>query len=476
MTIMKKCPRAGLCFALLTATLAPLGCEASSPANGGNVLPGSGVYTPPDGGVPDPPVESECVAPTNGPTVHPGSIDAAETWTADTSPHIIQFDTTFYKPVTLEPCAEVQVAGGASILIRNEGAMIAEGTATRRIKIGAKDATKRWAQIRSYGRTARFAYTTIDGGGIPGNTALYNAGALDFQGDIGKPTQESLFVDHVTITGSASNGILLRDNAGFAQGSNALVIKGAAAHPLSIFARSVGGIPVGGYTGNAIDQILLPVTSNNETINETTTLHERGVPYLVGHATSAGDLRIDSPASQPPVTLTIEPGVVMKFKKAGVLRIAVASSTNPARGSLIAVGTPDKKIVFTSNEAAPQAGDWLGLRYGGVPTNTNKLDYARVEHAGGTSVSGAGSCPDNAELSNDAAIRIGGWPTTQFVTNTEIIGSPTNGIDRGWRDDREKIDFLSTITFTGVALCNQTYPPNAANNCPAEADVPCPKN
>ena len=40
---------------------------------------------------------------------------------------------------------------------------------------------------------------------------------------------------------------------------------------------------------------------------------------------------------------------------------AVASSTTPARGSLVAVGTPDKRIVFTSDEASPQAGDWLPL-------------------------------------------------------------------------------------------------------------------
>lgn len=87
------------------------------------------------------------------------------------------------------------------------------------------------------------------------------------------------------------------------------------------------GIGAGSYTGNGIDQILLPSTSGNETITETTTLHDRGVPYLVGHATSSGDLRVDVPAGRPSVTLTIEPGVTMKFKKSGVLRIAVAQAS-----------------------------------------------------------------------------------------------------------------------------------------------------
>lgn len=474
MTKMKS-SRLGLCVALLTAAFAPLGCETSSSSSGGNAVPDSGLFTP-DGGDVDPPVKSECVPPTKGPTTHPGGINGDETWTADTSPHVLPYDTTIYKTLTLEPCAEVLLAGGKQVTIRGEGKLIAEGTATKRIHIGAKDAAAPFANIRTLApSTARFAYTTIDGGGKPLATFGYLAGTLDFQGDSLKPTQETLFVDHVTIGGSLSNGIILTNNAGFAQGSNALVIKGAAVHPLSLFARSVGGIPVGSYTGNGKDQILLPATSNNETINETTTLHERGVPYLVGLATSGGDLRVDVPPGQPAVTLTIEPGVTMRFKKGGVFKIAVAGGTNPARASLIAVGTPDKPIVFTSDEASPAAGDWLGLRFGELPTTVNRLDYVRVEHAGGVSTTGSGSCPDNSELMNDAAIRITGWPTTQFITNTEIVGSPTNGVDRGWRDDREKIDFLSTIKFTNVALCNQTYPPTAGNVCPADP-VPCPKN
>ena len=113
-------------------------------------------------------------------------------------------------------------------------------------------------------------------------------------------------------------------------------------------------------------------------------------------------------------------------------------------------------IVFTSDEAAPAAGDWLGLWFGDVPTATNKVDRVRVEYAGGTSSSGSGSCPDNSELNNDAAIRIFGAPPSEFVTNTTILASATNGIDRGWRSDNALIEFLPTNTFTNVTLCQQT--------------------
>jgi hypothetical protein len=481
--VRMNCSKLGLgvgAVMLLALASGPLGCETASSSSGGVTPDGGGIFDPDGGGSPDanvdPPVASECVPPTKGPTMHGGgstSDPQNDVWTADGSPHILPFDTTIYNTVTIEPCAEVLLADGKQITIR--GALVAEGTATKRIHIGAKDAGKPFANIRTLApATARFAYTTIDGGGKPLATTTYLAGMLDMSGDANKPVQEVLFVDHVTIDGSQSNGIVLQANAGFTQGSNALSVKGSAAHPLSIWARAVGGIPVGSYTGNTIDQILLPTTSGNETIDETTTLHERGVPYLVGHATSSGDLRVDVPQGKPGVTLTIEAGVEMKFKKDGVLRVGVATSTMPARASLVAVGTASKPILFTSNEG-PVAGNWWGIWFGDVPSPTSKIDHARVEYAGGTSASGSGSCPDNAEGNNDAAIRIFGVPSSEFITNTAIVASKTNGIDRGWRSDSPLVEFLPTNTFTGVTLCQQTFAPNAANNCPAPASVPCPQ-
>jgi hypothetical protein len=469
---------AGLGAGVLALAVAPLGCEDPSTVSpvqldGGGVFAAeagdSNVVTPP------PPPGSECVPPTKGPTMHGGGSTSDpdnDVWTADTSPHVLPFDTTIYKTVTIEPCAEVLLAGGRQITVR--GKLVAEGTATRRIHIGAKDAASPFGNIRTLSpATIRLAYATIDGGGLPLATVPYLAGTLEINGDTLKPVQEVLFVDHVTIGGSKSNGLVVQGNGGFTAGSNALVVTGAAVHPVSVWARAASGIPAGTYTGNGSDKILLPTTSGNETINETTTFHERGVPYLVGHATSAGDLRVDVPMGQPGVTLTIEPGVNVRFKKGGVLKVAVATSTNPARGSLVAAGTAGRPIVFTSDEATPAAGDWLGLWFGDIPTATDKVDQARVEYAGGTSTSGSGSCPDNSELNNDAAIRIFGAPPAEFVTNTTILASATNGVDRGWRSDNAVIEFLPTNTFTNVALCHQTFPPTAANVCPGV--VPCPQ-
>lgn len=54
----------------------PLGCESSSSSSGGVAPDGGGVFEPDGGGNPDanvdPPVASECVPPTKGPTMHGG--------------------------------------------------------------------------------------------------------------------------------------------------------------------------------------------------------------------------------------------------------------------------------------------------------------------------------------------------------------------------------------------------------------------
>ena len=49
------------------------------------------------------------------------------------------------------------------------------------------------------------------------------------------------------------------------------------------------------------------------------------------------------------MTLTIEPGVTVKFDSGKVLEV---------EGMLVARGTSSDKITFTSSAASPAAGDW----------------------------------------------------------------------------------------------------------------------
>jgi hypothetical protein len=432
----------------------------------------SGTVTAPDATVPDA-AQVGCVT-GSGPTLHTtGSVTGAETWTAAASPHVLTTDVTVYGTLTLEPCAVLRIAARKTITLSATGMFLAEGTASEPIRIGADDGAHPFAQIRSLGAPIRLAHVTADGGGEPLNGTALTTGLFDVQGTAGatSPLQELLAVDHVTITSSASNGIQLRDGAGFTASSTGLTVSGAAQYPLAFESRAVGSTPPGTYTGNGHDEILL--VGVNESIIESTTIHERGVPYRVGLDASSGELRVTAPGGTTRVTtLTIEPGVTLRFKKSGVLRLEVFTGPQPALAALVAVGTAERPIVFTSAAATPAAGDWLGIYYGLIPDASNRVDHARVEYAGGASSSGSSSCPGTTWTTSDAAVRIFGPPSGAFITNTAIVASAAHGIDRGWRADNTT-DFLASNTFQDVAQCKQTYP--NTGSCPARDMVPCPR-
>jgi hypothetical protein len=448
---MKTSPWFSLC---LGACALACGCGST------DAPPGSGV-------------DAGCPAPTSGPTNHPGTV-GTETWTAAGSPHKVPLNTNISGTLTIEPCAEVLIGGQLNLSVEATGKLVAEGLSNKPIHIGAIDPAKPFAKISTHnGGSARLAYVNIDGCGDPLNIVPDLTGAIDLQGSDGTlPTQPILFVDHVTISGSKSNGIVARDGAGFAPGSTALTITGSAQFPMSVWSRAIDGIPPGSYSGNAKDEILIPATGLAESMKESATMHERGVPYRIGNQGSAGTLYVGSTTTGAAVaTLTIEPGVIVRVKKGGVIYIESSSlpAGAPARGALIAVGTAAKPIVFTSLEPSPAAGDWKGIWFNLIPDANDKMDYTRVEYAGGANGTASGAC--NTPGPNDGAIRIFGLPAGQFVTNTTILSSLGHGVDRGWRDN-SKPDFLATNTFTSIAKCKQSYPKDTNGGCPTT--VPCP--
>ncbi|MEI6128033.1 MAG: right-handed parallel beta-helix repeat-containing protein, partial [Pseudomonadota bacterium] len=85
----------------------------------------------------------------------------------------------------------------------------------------------------------------------------------------------------------------------------------------------------------------------------------------------------------PGARLTIEPGVTIKFNPNAALKVG---------GVLKAIGTTDNNISFTSNQAAPQEGDWSGIEFtdlasgAKIDNNTNYISgsifkYCTIEYA-----------------------------------------------------------------------------------------------
>lgn len=457
---------AGYFFSLITLAL-PLvyGCEDSTSAPDAD-----GVTVTPDGG--DANVPSTCAPATGEGTKHTAPT-VNETWTAAGSPHVLESNYSIPTGVTLtlEPCAVVQLKGAIGISV--SGKLVAQGAADKPIRFERGDAAMAWTSLESEaGAEIRLSYTTLEGGGNPNGGPPTQFGALDIRGNQEAAPQPLLFVDHVTIKGSESLGIWLREGGAFAPGSQDLTITGGASFPMLIWGRASGTVPTGTYTGNASDEIILPASGGLDDMKEDTVLRDRGVPYRVGGPTGGKSLTVGAVGAVP--LLTIEPGVTLRFDKDVRLTVDANTTAEPASGALIAEGTADKPVTFTSASATPAAGDWVGIVFEGTPDPRSKIAFAKISYAGAGSGISSFDCasPANPGFSNDGAIIIaGGKPASAFVTNTTIENSLGDGIVRGWTGDL--VDLLATNTFAGVARCNQTYPKPVVGACPSPA--PCPK-
>lgn len=411
----------------------------------------------------------QCSVPTGGPTTHAANINADETWTAATGPHVVANDFTIYGVVTLEPCVEVQLAAGVTVTVGLKGAIRAAGTADRPIAIDAEDPAKPWATIRSIGGEVTLAYTTVSGGGQPAsNGTAYTQGALYGQAGSDPTAAAAAFsLTHVTIQGSLSDGVTL-NGIGFDPASDQLTISGSAQYPVRLGPQALGTLPAGSYTGNAHDEILVAGgVGAGIQVGTSTAIHARGVPYHVGDATELAELRVGDGPGTPVATLTIDPGVTLRFETGGVLAVEHFSSDTPASGALVARGTAAAPIVFTSAAAVPAAGDWVGLFFSSDPDPSDALDHVTIAYAGGDS-STIGGCPLNT--SARAALLVGYLPAGGFLTNSIISDSARDGTFRGWIGS--DIDFNSTNTFTNVPGCHETNVLTAQGVCPTS---PCPQ-
>ena len=132
------------------------------------------------------------------------------------------------------------------------------------------------------------------------------------------------------------------------------------------------------------------------------------------------------------VTLTIEPGVIIRFNRDRFLQID---------GALIARGTPGHLVTFTSSQSNPQRGDWRNLKFTSTAMTTTLsaeghyvsgsiLQYCVVEYGGaGTAINGAIEAHslmiDQCVVSNNSARGIYDIGTPQ--ASTRITGNTIHG-------------------------------------------------
>lgn len=169
------------------------------------------------------------------------------------------------------------------------------------------------------------------------------------------------------------------------------------------------------------------------------------------------------------VTLTIEPGVEVKFNAGRFLQV---------NGTLVARGTAVQPIVFTSNEPTPQPGDWNGIVFAdssidasfnsvGNYISGSVLQYCTVEYAtrveagnfdstyAAIDAQNAAPFIDHCTIQNNAAtgIIIAGTPSRQARVTNNVVSNNSSENVGGYRPGGIKAEYS---IISGNYISNNT--------------------
>ena len=152
------------------------------------------------------------------------------------------------------------------------------------------------------------------------------------------------------------------------------------------------------------------------TITANVTWSTAGSPYIVnGVVTIAG-----TPTT--PATLTIQPGVTVKFASTGGLTIG--SGTN--QGALVSQGTSTSRITLTRNAAS---GTWTGITFNDATVDgTTVIANADIQYSTGIKINYAFPTISNSTITNVTGYGMNLASSNPALTNVTISSSGTYGI------------------------------------------------
>lgn len=185
-------------------------------------------------------------------------------------------------------------------------------------------------------------------------------------------------------------------------------------------------------------------------------MRDLGVPYRIGDS-SVDRFGIGEGGrnARRVTTLTVEPGVVLRFAPGTRLAVEHYTGDFAASGVLRAVGTAARPIVMTSAAASPRPGDWGGVWYGGIASSANRLEHVSLEYTGYDCGCVLSTCSDVAD--HDAAVIFSQPPSTDFIHRVRFTNGHGHGVFRGWSGSATP-DFTADNTFENMGGCAQTLP------------------
>jgi hypothetical protein len=201
-----------------------------------------------------------------------------------------------------------------------------------------------------------------------------------------------------------------------------------------LFATSCRKIEVDGTindNNNTGDNLILSGRIDaDRTLTTGNTYKLRGIVYVVNGA-----------------VLTIEPGVIIQGEKSSRGTLVVTRGTR-----IIADGTADKPIVFTSDNSSPASGDWGGIVIlGRARTNSSFNGTAGVgeieggvNNAEGLGLYGGADNNDNSGILKFVRVEYAGYA---FLPDKELNGITFGAVGKGTVVDHVQVSFAADDSY-----------------------------
>lgn len=444
--------------------------------------PDGGTSSATDGGTPDGARDGGTavnVGTTNdcpvvaGPGVeHRTNVTADETWKPSDGVHRISASIAILATVTVEACTTITIDPGIHVFVADEpagGKLVTRGrvedSPVRKVypvTIEATDPTKPWGSMVVDSTGAVDLEVTVFRNGDAAASRSNGGGMLRVIGKSSPSTNDlpavakTIRAVNTVFADSDGHGLVLQDYAAFTDDSNGVYVARSKLDAIAIELGATSSLPpVVGLEGNGRNAIVL---KQGRVGTITSKLPSVGADYFTDLP-----LRIHPPADGPPVTLTIDPGVTVRFAKGAAIYVGTSAAR---QGILVARGTAEAPVTLTSSQAAPAAGDWMGVVFRHYPEAGSILERAVLEYAGGDSQTNSFGC---GPKSNDSTVQfVGGRPGNAVVKSCTLRhGGGETGIVLGWNSDADGPDFVNDNVFESMPACRVSRWQNASTPaCP----------
>jgi len=276
-------------------------------------------------------------------------------------------DTTWSGTVLVS--GDVRVTNGATLTIAPGTHVIMDADSSLEIGWNSETATIDAAgtaarPVRFCGKESEAGYwgTFTVGSNVTSNSVLSHVLVADGGGDAAVVLEADVKVTDLVVRNADADGVHARD---FDDASERLTVEGSGDAPVVLTGqRAATNFPLGGsLIGNGEDLVRVRFTD----IDEDTTFHATGVPYLQEASIDTSEGAI----------LTFEEGVEYRFTTDTDLEIGWNSSD----AELQVKGSEDAPVIFRGED--DEAGAWGGLIIGPNVRTDSTLEYLEIRHGGG---------------------------------------------------------------------------------------------